>query len=68
MKFVDAIKLAAKGSDIRHPDMAKGYIIFAENGKLVSYNPFNAEKADYTPTEQDKDREDWIAGHGLAAL
>jgi hypothetical protein len=68
MKFAEAIKLAENGADIRHPNMARGYIIHAEDGKLVSYNPFNAEKNDFIPTEQDQSREDWIAGHGLAAL
>jgi hypothetical protein len=68
MKFAEAIKLAENGADIRHPNIARGCIIRAEDGKLVSYNPFNSEKNEFTPTEQDQSREDWIAGHGLAAL
>jgi hypothetical protein len=69
MRFEEAEKIVRKnGADMRHPNMPKGYIIFCDEGKLVSYNPFNADKNAFTPTEEDLTRIDWIAGCGLAAL
>jgi hypothetical protein len=73
MKFIDAMKLCAQGNDIRHPGMHKGIVIQAFSSsdrsvKLTSFNPFNNERHDYTPTEDDQNRTDWIAGQGIAAL
>lgn len=68
MTYEQAMTLVGKGNEARHPNMIKGYIIFSDDGNLVSYNPFTADKADYQPTEDDTTRTDWIAGRGLASL